>query len=119
MPMTTSHESAAKVLRMKPRRWGHQVYVTPARSSPAISWAKWFSSPSPDRLEKGRLLGSEQTRSSCLGCDVLHSPILMCPSCLCGGLLKITTMNLRIVGLALLAAAPVHAQQPQIITGLK
>jgi len=28
-------------------------------------------------------------------------------------------MNLRLVGLALIAAAPVHAQQPQIITGLK
>src|SRR3982751_1074602 len=43
----------------------------------------------------------------------------LCPSCLCGELLEITAMNLRLVGLALIAAAPVHAQQPQIITGLK
>src|SRR3954447_4200648 len=72
MPMTTSHESAARVLRMKPRRCGHQVYLTLAPSSLAISCARWFSSPSPARLENGRLLGSEQTRSSCLGLDALH-----------------------------------------------
>src|SRR4051812_28140520 len=59
-----SHSPAFKVLRIKPRRSGHQVYCTVAPSSRAIRSTILFSKPSPLLLENGRLLGSSQTRIS-------------------------------------------------------
>src|SRR5688500_10903389 len=60
--MMTSHDFALSVLRTNPRRCAHQVYATVRPMSRAMSWAIRFSNPSPRSFEKGRLLGSEQTR---------------------------------------------------------
>src|SRR5687767_7762430 len=60
--MMTSHDCALSVLRTNPRRCAHQVYATVRPMSRAMSWAILFSNPSPRPFEKGRLLGSEQTR---------------------------------------------------------
>src|SRR5690348_12082619 len=64
VPGTTSHSPAFRVLRMKPRRCAHHVYVTVALSSRAMISAILFSNPSPCAFENGRLLGSAQIRSS-------------------------------------------------------
>src|SRR5687768_9195985 len=60
--MMTSHDFALSVLRTNPRRCAHQVYATVRPMSRAMSWAIRFSNPSPRSFEKGRLLGSVQTR---------------------------------------------------------
>src|SRR5215203_6264925 len=62
--MTTSHAPVLSVSRMKPRRCARQVYSTVAFISRATSSAILFSNPSSLRFEKGRLLGSAQTRST-------------------------------------------------------
>src|SRR5690606_13734386 len=52
---------------MNPRRWAHQTWLRRAPRSRAISSAIRFSNPSRRSLEKGRLFGSAQTRSSRAG----------------------------------------------------
>src|SRR5688572_6974867 len=62
MPITASHTPAPSVLRMKPRRCACQAYSRRAPIAPATSRAIRFSNPCSRALEKGRLLGSAQTR---------------------------------------------------------
>jgi hypothetical protein len=62
--MTRSHCPARSVLRTKPTTCGKKVYFTGSDMSCARSAAILFSKPSPFSSEKGRLLGSAQTRNS-------------------------------------------------------
>src|SRR5437868_4365938 len=62
--MTISHSPFLSVSRKKPRRCGRQDHSRLVPSSSATIRAIRFSKPSRLRLEKGRLLGSAQTRST-------------------------------------------------------
>src|SRR6185369_13614875 len=65
--MTTSQRPSASVafmvLRMKPRRWPHQMYVGLVPKSLASSVAILFSNPSCFSFDAGMLFGSAQTRN--------------------------------------------------------
>src|SRR6185503_14257777 len=63
-PITTSQSPALSVFRTNPRRCGHHVYSRRACMSLASIDAIRFSKPCCRLSEKGRLLGSEQTRSA-------------------------------------------------------
>src|SRR5690606_22915896 len=68
--MTTSHLYSLcsfllrSVLRTKPMRCGNQVYCTSSPRWSAHISASWFSNPLRFLCEKGRLLGSAQTRNA-------------------------------------------------------
>src|SRR3954447_1589466 len=70
-----SQRPALSVLRMKPRRSAHQVYLRSAWRVSAMTAATAFSKPCCCWLEKGRLLGSAQTRKSRADAGVASSSV--------------------------------------------